>query len=214
MKLLGAYLSPYVRKVAVILHAKGLAYETEVIIPGMMPEEFLAISPLQKIPVLVDGDLTLPDSSVICEYLEEKYPTPSTMPASAEDRARARFLEEYGDTRLLEFMSVPFIEHVIKPKLRQEEPDEDRVRRVVEESLPPVLDYLESSVPEQGFLFGHFCTADIALVSPTVNAGVGGYTVDAARWPRYAAFIERVKAHPPVAQALAVEREAMAGMLG
>ncbi|PLW68996.1 glutathione S-transferase family protein [Pseudohalioglobus lutimaris] len=214
MKLIGAHLSPYVRKVAAILAVKGIDYETEVVIPGMMPEDFESISPLKKIPVLIDGDLVLPDSSVICEYLEEKYPSPSTMPSSPEDRASARFLEEYGDTRLLEFMSVPFIENFINPKLRQQEPDEQRVRSAVEDSLPPVLDYLESRVPEQGFLFGHFCTADIALVSPTINAAVGGYTVDAARWPRYTAFIERVKAHPPVAQALTIENEAMAAMLG
>lgn len=214
MKLIGAHLSPYVRKVAVILNAKNLDYTTEIVIPGMMPEDFNLISPLLKIPVLVDGDQTLPDSSVICEYLEDKYPSPSTMPDSPEDRAAARFLEEFGDTRLLEFMSVPFIENVINPRLRQQEPDEARVRSVIEESLPPVLDYLETRIPAEGFLFGHFCTADIALVSPTVNAQVGGYTVDAGRWPQYAAFIDRVKAYAPVAKTLDIEQKAMADLLG
>ncbi|KAA1193248.1 glutathione S-transferase family protein [Pseudohalioglobus sediminis] len=214
MKLIGAHLSPYVRKVATILTIKGISYEPEVVIPGMMPDDFIEISPLLKIPVLVDGEVTLPDSSVICEYLNEKYPEPATMPSDVAERARARFLEEYGDTRLLEYMSVPFIENVVKPGLRNEQPDEDRVRRVVHEMLPGALDYLESQVPAQGFLFGDFSTADIALVSPTINAGLGGYTVDAGRWPRYAGFVERVKAFPPVVAVLQAEQEAMGSLLG
>lgn len=205
MKLIGVHLSPYVRKVAVALTVKGLEYEQEVVVPGAAPEDFQSISPLGKIPVLCDGDFMLPDSSVICEYLEEKYPSPPMLPAGIEARAQARFLEEYGDTRLLEYASIPFIENFVGPNLRNQEPDLARVKRVTEESLPPVLDYIESRMPDSGFLFGDFCTADMALVSPMINAEAGGYTVDASRWPKYAAFIERVKSHPPVAQVLATE---------
>lgn len=212
MKLIGVHLSPYVRKVAVVLTVKGLAYEQEVVVPGMAPPEFSQISPLNKIPVLVDGDFVLPDSSVICEYLEEKFPSPPMLPPGLEARAQARFLEEYADTRLLEYASVPFIENWVNPNLRNTAPDTDRVREIVEEKLPTVLDYLESRVPEEGFLFGDFCTADIASISPMVNAGIGGVEPDANRWPKYAAFFQRVKAHEPVAQVLAMEtaaREAM-----
>lgn len=214
MKLLGTHLSPYVRKVAVALTFKGIAYEHEVVVPGMTPPEFAELSPLQKIPVLVDGDFALPDSSVICEYLEEKFPSPPMLPAGLEARAQARFLEEFADTRLLEYASIPFIENLVNPKIRKIEPDTARVKEVTEEKFPTVLDYLESRVPEEGFLFGEFCTADIALVSPMINAAYGGYEPDAARWPAYAAFLQRVKSFDPVARVLAVEKEAVETMFG
>lgn len=214
MKLIGVHLSPYVRKVAVALTHKGVDYEQEVVVPGMAPPEFVELSPLNKIPVLVDGDFTLPDSSVICEYLDEKFPSPPMLPAGLEARAQARFLEEYADTRLLEYASIPFIENWVNPNIRKIESDTARVQEAMEQKLPTVLDYLESRVPEEGFLFGEFCTADIALLSPMVNAAYGGYEPDASRWPRYTAFMERVRAYEPVAGVLAVEKEAMASMLG
>lgn len=212
MKLIGVHLSPFVRKVAVALTVKGVEYEQEVVVPGMAPPEFVEISPLNKIPVLVDGDFTLPDSSVICEYLEEKFPSPPMLPAGLEARAQARFLEEYADTRLLEFASIPFIENFVNPNIRNIEPDTARVQEVVETKLPAVMDYLESRVPREGFLFGEFCTADMALLSPMVNAAIGGYEPDASRWPKYAAFLERVRAYQPVARVLAVETEARKAM--
>ena len=205
MKLIGVPLSPFVRKVAVVLAAKGVEYDNEVVFPGMQPPDFTDISPLNKIPVLVDGDLTVPDSSVICEYLNEKFPEPPMLPGDPSTRARARFLEEYADTKLIEVLSIPFLENFIGPRIRKTEPDHERVRRAEEELIPPVLDYVESRLPETGFLFDHFCTVDVSLMTHAVNAEVGNYTVDAARWPKYAAYM---------AATLAREAEIMATALG
>lgn len=212
MKLIGVHLSPYVRKVAVALTAKGLDYEQEVVMPGMFPPDFEKLSPLQKIPVLVDGEFVLSDSSVICEYLEEKFPSPPLLPAGLEARAQARFLEEYADTLLMGHATVPFVENFIGPNIRKIEPDTARVKKVVEEKLPPVLDYIETRVPQEGFLFGEFCTADVALLSPMVNAAIGGYEPDPGRWPKYAAYLDRVRAYEPVARVLATEKEFMNSM--
>ena len=59
---------------------------------------FLAASPRAEAPALVDGDLSVFDSTIILEYLEDAYPEPSLRPASAADRARVRMLEEVMDT--------------------------------------------------------------------------------------------------------------------
>lgn len=214
MKLIGVHLSPFVRKVAVALTAKGLEYEQEVVVPGMFPPDFELMSPLNKIPVLVDGDFVLADSSVICEYLEEKFPSPPLLPAGVEARAQARFLEEYSDSRFMEQAAILFRENFLSPRLFKKEPDTAKVQKAVDEGLPPMLDYLESRVPEEGFLFGEFCTVDIALLSPLVNAEIGGYEPDASRWPKFAAYLSRVKAHEAVAKVLAIEKEAIAGMFG
>jgi glutathione S-transferase len=214
MKLLGVYLSPFVRKVAVVLTIKGLDYEQEPIMPGSTDPDFKAMSPLGKIPVLVDGDLAVADSSAICEYLEEKYPEPTVMPTDVGSRARARFLEEFGDSKLVETASQIFIEKFLNPNIFGKEADLERVARVENELLPPYLDYLESQVPPEGYLFGNFCTADISIVTPIFNAAYGGYAIDAGRWPRYAAFVQRVAEHPAVIKVRELESQAVAQMQG
>lgn len=98
--IIGSYLSPYVRKVLVLLELKGIAYRIDPIVPFFGDEAFERLSPLRQIPVLVDGDFVLNDSSVICQYLEERYPQPSLYPADIGQRAQARWLEEYADSRL------------------------------------------------------------------------------------------------------------------
>ena len=212
MKLMGVPLSPFVRKVAVIMAVKGLEYEAQPIMPGDASKEFRAVSPLGKIPALVDGDFSVADSSAICEYLEEKYPEHSVMPQGAENRARARFLEEICDTRLVEAASIIFIEKFLNPMIYGKEADLERCAQAENELLPPCLDYLESQVPPEGYLFGDFTTADISIVTPILNAAYAGYSVDAARWPKYAAFVDRVTQHPAVIQAREAEQQFVAAM--
>ena len=100
VQIIGSYLSPYVRKVLFCLDRKGIDYRIDPIVPFFGNDAFGRISPLRRIPVLIDGDLVLSDSSVICQYIEDKQPEPALFPADIRDRARARWLEEFADTRM------------------------------------------------------------------------------------------------------------------
>ena len=71
LRVIGSFVSPYVRKVLACMNLKGVAYEVDPITPFYGNEEFERLSPLRRIPVLVDGDFHLSDSSVICAYLDE-----------------------------------------------------------------------------------------------------------------------------------------------
>src|SRR6185369_833384 len=104
VRIIGSYVSPYVRKVLVCLHVKGVPYEIDPIIPFMGNDRFSALSPLRRIPVLIDDQVTLADSSVICQYLEDRYPDPLLYPKDIALRASARWLEEYADTRMGEVL--------------------------------------------------------------------------------------------------------------
>jgi glutathione S-transferase len=100
VQIIGSFISPYVRKVLVVLNLKGIPYRIDPIIPFMGDDRFSQLSPVRRIPVLIDDRVTLADSSVICQYLEDRYPQPALYPTDVSDRARARWLEEYADTRM------------------------------------------------------------------------------------------------------------------
>jgi len=196
-KIIGSYLSPYVRKVLVCLDIKGIAYEIDPIVPFYGNDEFARISPVRRIPVLVDDAVTLADSSVICEYLDERYPEPPLFPQGAQRRARARWLEEFADTRMGEvFIWHLFNQLVIRRFVWGETPDVQVLKRAREEEIPQVLAYLEGELAPDGFLFGAISVADIALAAFFRNAAFAGYPIDAQRWPKTAAFVTRALDHP------------------
>jgi glutathione S-transferase len=210
MKIIGSYVSPYVRKVTACLALKGLDYEIDPITPFFGGEEFARLSPLRRIPVLIDGDLSLCDSSVICAYLDEAYPGHPLLPASPADRARVRWLEEYADTRLGDvFIWGLFYQKIVHPIVWREPGDQARVERTLAEDIPAALDYLEGQLPEDGFLYGEIGLADIALASFFRNAAYAGFAPDPERWPRTAGFVARALAHPCFEATYAFERAQM-----
>jgi glutathione S-transferase len=193
VQIVGSFLSPYVRKVLVVMNEKGLDYEIDPIIPFMGDDRFSSISPIRRIPVFLDGDVTISDSSVICEYLDEKYPDPPMFPSTPAERAHARWLEEYADTRMGDVLIWQLFNQVaINPFVWGEPTDQEALRHTLEEEVPRVLDYLESNLPAGGFLFDRLCVADIAVASPFRNAAFAGFAIDSQRWPRSASFVERV----------------------
>jgi glutathione S-transferase len=206
VKIIGSFVSPYVRKVLACMNLKGLSYEVDPITPFFGDDEFERLSPLRRIPLLVDGDFTICDSSVICAYLDDAYPGHPLFPADPKDRARARWLEEFADTRLGDvFIWNFFYQKVVRPLVWGEPSDEERIEKSLNEDIPAALDYLERELPADGFLFGEIGAADIAIASFFRNGSYAGYEPDAQRWPRTAGFVERTLAHPAVASLLKYE---------
>lgn len=200
-KVIGSFLSPYVRKVLVCLDLKGIAYEIDPIVPFYANDEFVRLSPVRRIPVLIDDLVTLADSTVICEYLDERYPEPPLLPQGAPLRARARWLEEFADTRMGEvFIWHLFNQLVIRRFVWGEAPDEQLLKKAREEEIPQVMDFLEGEIPEDGYLFGTISIADISLAAFFRNAAFARFVIDAARWPKTASFVVRVLAHPSFAK--------------
>ena len=206
IKIVGSYVSPYVRKVLACLNVKGLTFEIDPITSFYANDDFTRLSPLRRIPVLIEGDVSLCDSSVICAYLDEAHEGPALFPSDPKDRARARWLEEYADTRLGDlFIWGFFYQKVVRPAVWGEAPDENRVTKTLQEGLPREMDYLEELLPSDGFLFGEIGLADISLATFFRNGAYAGFEVDAARWPRVAAFVDRTLAHPCIASLLPFE---------
>jgi glutathione S-transferase len=196
----GGSVSPFVRKVRVVLAEKGLGYSLVQVNPFQPSEEFLAISPLRKMPALGDTDLpepnTLTDSSVICDYIEHKYPDPPLYPKEPYERARALWFEEYADSQVAANMVRPFFFERIVKRLIGQETDESVCETAKLKHLPEICDYLEQELSSEFFAGNAYSIADIAIGTMFVNLHHAGESVDGARWPKLAAFTERMVQRP------------------
>ena len=94
-------LSPYAQKVKIALREKSVAFEVtspDGMGAGGAAGGFVVANPRAEVPALIDGEVAIFDSTIILEYLEDRWPTPALLPASPADRARVRMIEEVMDT--------------------------------------------------------------------------------------------------------------------
>jgi glutathione S-transferase len=193
----GVPVSPYVRKVQAVLELKGVDYTINPIIPFGDKTELLALNPMGKIPAFQDDDVTLADSSVISAYLEKRYTDNPLYPADTVDYARAVWLEEYADSHMVSTLGLIFFHRVLNPKFFDTPSDEEIVGKAIAEDAPIIFDYLEGQLGDNDYFVGNTLTiADISIAGPFVNAEVAGVTVDASRWPKLAAFVQRIFDQP------------------
>lgn len=215
LKLSGASLSPFVRKVRVVLVEKNLDYDHDPIMPFALSDEYAAKHPLKKIPLLEDGDKVIPDSTAICAYLEAIAPAPALYPSDAYDRARALWYEELADDGISGGTGAFFRENVLASLVFKRESDQKLVAQARDETLPPLFTYLEKQLGDQDYLVGNaFSIADIAVASQIVNLHHGQGDVDADRWPKLNQWVERVHGRPSFKGLIEEEKAAIKAMGG
>jgi glutathione S-transferase len=200
MILYGSSLSPYVRKVLAFAAEKGIELELKPTgsAPGQPSDEFLQASPLRKMPALRDGDFTLADSTAIIAYLEAKFPEPAMIPSDPQARGLVVWFEEFSDTSLTSCGGKMFYNRIVAPRFLGRAGDEEAARTAETQEMPPLLDYLETVVPDAGeFLVGGKITlADIAIASPFANFAHLGCERDLARHRRVFAYVDSILARP------------------
>jgi len=191
-----------VKKVLTLLNMKGVEFAVDPITPFYGDDRFSKMSPLRRIPVFIDGDLVLNDSSVIAQYIEETWPTPAALPDTAAARARARWLEEYSDSRIGDvFIWKGFVAMVVAPRVFGTEPPVEAFKENLATGVVEVMDFLEREVPEDGFFEGAFGLADISIAAMFRVMKYTRWTPDQARWPKTCAWLSRAEAEPSLALA-------------
>ena len=183
--------SPFARKVALALDYKGLPYEP---IDGLIHENrdlLLAVNPRAEVPVLVDGDITVVNSSDIVAYLDLKYPERPIYPAALKDRVAARALERLADTRIDAIMLDCSIwtwadrKDTPPPGLMEAgQADLDTIFARIE----TVLTGYPSPLP-----FGHLTIADFALWPHLAALRPLGFTMSTERYPRLNAWFAMMR---------------------
>ena len=190
MKLYSGPLSMFGAKAEIALLEKGLAFDL-VMVPFDMrtlyePKhpEVLRINPKRQVPVLVDDDLELFDSTQIFEYLETRKPDPALWPADLKARARARLLEHQSDE--------VYFPHIIRLMGDPSAPG-------AHDGVAGFYDAMERTLEGRTWLAGGYSFADIAFyMAQLFGERMGAPMTDAH--PRLQAWRERMGERPAVRQ--------------
>lgn len=186
---------PFAQKVKVVLAEKDLEYETVFVdlqAGAQKRPEFLKLNPYGKVPVLIDDETVVYDSTIINEYLEDEYPLPRLMPEDSAGRARVRMLEDLSDNVFLPAAGLVLAE-LAKP---EGERDEERLRRY-QARVKHELVRLDSYLEQGEYLVGEFSLADIAFVPRVLTLSRLGVELD-PRLRHVPGWIQRLRARPSV----------------
>ncbi len=208
VKLFEHPLSPYAQKVKLALLEKGISFETA------MPDifagggaEFTEANPRREVPALIDGDVKIFDSTIILEYLEDKWPTPPMLPSSPAERARVRMIEEICDTY---YEAINWALYEIRFFGRASGTQADALTVRAGEQIAGVNARLGRELGRREYFNGSaFGWGDLSVLPPVNAAALNGFPPPGgsplARW------LDRVRERPSVQQVLAAAAESMAG---
>lgn len=197
LKLYEHPMSAFAMKVKMALNEKGLEYEALIpagMMDGSAAGEFVAASPRAEIPALIDGDVEVFDSTIILEYLDDKWPTPPMRPASPAERARVRMIEDVMDTHY-EPNNWGTME-VMRAK-RATGAQGDQMVAYARRNIEQLQRWLDQQLGDRQWFNGEqFGWGDIC-VAPVLGRSTIGYGYPIAT-PRLAAWFERTRQRPSV----------------
>jgi glutathione S-transferase/RNA polymerase-associated protein len=201
-------LSPYAQKVKIALSEKGVAFECRLpdFLSGSDPA-FAAANPRLEVPALVDGDTRVFDSTIILEYVEDRWPEPPLLPPTPAERARVRMIEEVCDTY---YEAINWAALEIRVFRRATGALADQLLARGAAQVAGINTWLERQLGDaQWFTGARFGWGDVA-VAPVVHTAAltWGSPVPGSR---LGAWLERVRARPSVAAAFAAAAESMQG---
>ncbi|MDO8838807.1 MAG: glutathione S-transferase family protein [Parvibaculum sp.] len=212
MKLYNAQLSPFAARCRLSIYAKGVDVEMIDVGPGAVPPELDTLTPMHKVPLLVHGDVVVPESETICEYLEDLNLGASLRPEGAAAMAHMRLLARIGDLYIMEPMGELFGQ--INPQGR----DQALVDREMAE-LVKGIGWLEHYLDGSPFAVGdRLSLADCALVPMLFFfdriGPMFGEASPLKKFPSTNAYYQGIQNHPAAARVIAELDAALRRMMG
>ena len=196
-------LSSYCHKVLIGLYERGTPFEARVVdLSESAGGEFKALWPTAKIPLLVDGDRAVPETSIQLEYLDAHYPGPPMLPADPEARLEARLWDRLFD----QYVMTP-MQKIVADRLRADEAKDPQGVAEARALLQMAYGMIEARFAGGGRTWTaseDFGLADCAAAPSLFYAHlVEPFGEDR---PALAAYLERLIARPSVARVLAEAR--------
>ena len=201
-------LSPYAQKVKIALAEKGVEFECR--LPDFMSANdpaFAAANPRLEVPALVDGDVRVFDSTVILEYVEDRWPAPPLLPSTPAERARVRMIEELCDTY---YEAIVWAAMEIRVFRRATGESAERLLARGTSQIAGANAWLERQLGDRAWFNGAaFGWGDLAVV-PFVHGAASMGSAPETGSP-LAGWLDRTRARPSVAAAFAAAAESMQG---
>ena len=198
-------LSPYAQKVRIALREKGVAFELA--LPGGLGAdgaagEFAEANPRAEVPVLIDGETRVFDSTIILEYIEDKWPSPPLLPAGAAERARVRMIEEVMDTH---YEAINWAMGEINWFRRAEGDFAEQLKAKAAEQTAGFLSWLERQLGDRPWFNGaSFGWGDLCVVPFVAASAAMGMTPP--RGGAVSAWLDKVLARPSVSETVGEAR--------
>lgn len=191
IKLYDDVFSPYARKVRIALYEKGLPFERIHALHGDCNRtDFLHVNPRAEVPALVDGGAAIYDSTIICEYLEDRHPAPRLYPTEPALRARCRLLEDLADTQL---DAAAYAVSVVEFGRGESYP---AMHEAAARDFRRLYGVLEHRLDGQDYFCGEFSLADIAVFPHVVAAGFFGFSAEPQAHAGLLRWLARVQKRP------------------
>ena len=205
-------LSPYAQKVKIALYEKDVPFETAM--PNFFQpggdEEFQTSNLRLEVPSLIDGDVKVFDSTIILEYIEDKWPKPAMLPADPAERARVRMLEDVCDT-YVEAITWALAEIRVFGRATGELAEQLGAR--AGQQIAGCQSWLERQLGDRPFFNGSsFGWGDLAVWPYLAGQAGNGFPPKAGS--KLAAWLERASQRPSTQKCAQAAAEAMAGFQG
>ena len=185
---------PFCRKVRIVLAEKGIEYERILVDlrkKEQKKEDFLKLNPYGKVPVLVDNDVLIYESSIINEYLDEKYPNPPLMPSNFAARAKVRILVDFCESHFYPPWYNIYREITFKT---EHERNDDLIEKSKNE-IKEHLYRLEQELEGKDYLAGSYSLADVAFTPKIALFESLGIQVD-SELKNVRSWVEKIKSRP------------------
>lgn len=191
----GVLRSTHASKIKFALAEKDVRWEVERVRPGDLwkkPPEMRAVHPLAKVPWIEDDGFGVFDSTVILEWLEDRYPRPPLLPTDPKGRAEARMVETWADEALLSGALPGIWMPLWAPPEQRDASAQEAAREQLRTAAMP---WLEARLADgREWVCGAFSLADVALAPTAMVLQVDG--TDLAATPHCAAYLDRLRARP------------------
>jgi len=194
---------PFCQKTRIVLAEKDLTFETipvDLAAGEQKSPDFLKLNPFGTVPVLIDDEVIVYDSTIINEYLEDEYPHPELMPSDSAARARVRTLEDYADNAFIRVTDA-IIEELRKP---EGERNADRMG-AARQQIARMLAVLDGSLAGRSWLVGNFSLADVAFAPRVIVLSALGVEID-PEWKNLHGWIQRLNQRASIHDLVGLDR--------
>jgi glutathione S-transferase len=189
-KLYNTQRCPYARRTRIVLHEKGIDFDVHEVDLSNKSEEFLSVSPYGKVPVVSINGISLYESNVVNEYLDEVHEIPRLMPANPEQRALARSWMAFADDYFFPF--------IFRVRMGSQRGFSEEQIREAKEKLQGALSRLERQLEGREYLMGEYTLADIAHAGNfhRLRELAERESTPLRKYPNVTAWVERVERRP------------------